>query len=187
MEGPYGFEWAREEKVKRRDMVSPDAHYVFMYKVSNESDQQMSMEVEKEKTAVTSVDKRGSIVGFVHYRFILEEDVPVLYVYELQLELCVQGKGLGKFLMLLIELIARKNHMGAVVLTVQKANTSAMNFYTNKLRYNISAISPSRVDPLMGIEQNYEILCKAFDDEAKSVLEGASLCIPVRAQHPVWT
>lgn len=28
-----------------------------------------------------------------------------------------------------------QNRMGAVMLTVQKANVSAMNFYTNKLRY----------------------------------------------------
>ena len=48
------------------------------------------------------------VVAFVHYRFVVEEDFPVLYVYELQLEKCVQGKGLGKFLMQLLELIACK-------------------------------------------------------------------------------
>ena len=56
----------------------------------------------------------------------------------------------------LIELIARKNHMKAVMLTVQKRNISAMNFYTRKLRYTISSISPSRVDPLIGAEKSYE-------------------------------
>ncbi|KAJ6764930.1 hypothetical protein OIU74_023742 [Salix koriyanagi] len=83
------------------------------------------------------------------------------------------GKGLGKFLMQLIELIARKSCMGAVVLTVQKANAVAINFYRSKLRYTISSISPSRVDPLMGLEKSYEILCKAFDHEAKAILEGS--------------
>ncbi|KAM7253522.1 hypothetical protein ACFE04_021676 [Oxalis oulophora] len=68
MEGPFGSEWAVEEKVKRREMVVPDARYI-------------------------SVD---------------EEEVPVLYVYEIQLESRVHGKGLGKFLMQLLELIARK-------------------------------------------------------------------------------
>lgn len=92
-------------------------------------------------------------------------------MYELQLGPHVQRKGLGKFLMQLIELIAHKNQMGAVVLTVQKENLLAMNFYMSKLRYTISTISPSRVDPLMGLERSYEILCKAFDHEAKAILE----------------
>eukprot|EP00268_Persea_americana_P004715 TRINITY_DN11525_c0_g1_i3.p1 TRINITY_DN11525_c0_g1~~TRINITY_DN11525_c0_g1_i3.p1 ORF type:complete len:148 (-),score=42.75 TRINITY_DN11525_c0_g1_i3:199-642(-) len=67
-----------------------------------------------------------------------------------------------------------KNHMGAVMLTVQKRNVLAMRFYTSKLRYTISTISPSRVDPLLGVEKSYEILCKAFDHEAKAKLEDNS-------------
>ena len=38
-------------------------------------------------------------------RFELEDDVPVAYCYELQLEAAAQRKGLGKFLMQLLELI----------------------------------------------------------------------------------
>jgi len=86
------------------------------------------------------------------------------------METSAQGKGLGKFMMQLIEQIACKNQMGAVMLTVQKANTQAMAFYT-KLRYVISSTSPSRVDPQIGLEKSYEILCKTFDWEAKSKLE----------------
>ncbi|CAO2047335.1 unnamed protein product [Urochloa humidicola] len=138
MEEPYGPEWPSEEKVKRRDMVAPEARYIFVKKYSN---------------------------GFV-----LEEELPVAYVYELQMEPSAQGKGLGKFLMQLIEQIACKNQMGAVMLTVQKANTQAMAFYT-KLRYVISSTSPSRVDPQIGLEKSYEILCKTFDSETKSKLE----------------
>ncbi|KAD5960316.1 hypothetical protein E3N88_11788 [Mikania micrantha] len=124
MEGPYGAEWPTEEKVKRREMSSPDALYIFVY-------------------------NKESIIGFVQYRFIIEEETPVLYVYELQLEPAYQGKGLGKFLMQLVELIACNNGMGAVVLTVQKQNTSAIKFYLNGLRYNISSISPSKVYQLV--------------------------------------
>uniref|UniRef100_A0A5B7A4V7 N-alpha-acetyltransferase 40 n=1 Tax=Davidia involucrata TaxID=16924 RepID=A0A5B7A4V7_DAVIN len=171
MEGSYGSEWPAEEKVKRREMVAPIALYIFVHEAPNVNDDQMSTMVERERTFTNSVDDRGSIVGFVQYRFTIEEEIPVLYVYELQLEPHVQGKGLGKFLMQLLELIARQNHMGAVVLTVQKANLLAMNFYTSKLRYAISSISPSRVDPLIGLKKSYEILCKAFDNEAKAILE----------------
>ncbi|GMP59366.1 hypothetical protein CsSME_00022666 [Camellia sinensis var. sinensis] len=169
MEGPYGSEWPIAEKVKRREMVAPGARYIFVLEDPNAN--QATTSVETQRASTYCINGRAPIVGFVQYRFTVEEEIPVLYVYELQLGPHVQRKGLGKFLMQLIELIARKNQMGAVVLTVQKENLLAMNFYMSKLRYTISTVSPSRVDPLMGLEKSYEILCKAFDHEAKAILE----------------
>lgn len=174
MEGPYGSEWTMEEKVKRREMVAPEARYIFVRESPNAVLNENSVKAENKMTCSHWMGDGDRVVGFVHYRFIVEEDIPVIYVYELQLESCAQGKGLGKFLMQLIELIARKNRMRAVMLTVQKANALAMNFYTSKLRYTISTISPSRVDPLIGAEKSYEILCKSFDSEAKAKLEESS-------------
>uniref|UniRef100_A0A7N0T2V7 N-alpha-acetyltransferase 40 n=1 Tax=Kalanchoe fedtschenkoi TaxID=63787 RepID=A0A7N0T2V7_KALFE len=167
MEKQYGCEWPSEEKIKRREMVAPEARYLFALEPQAVCATQGSGQQEKEMDDSCTVESKSAIVGFVHYRFTVEEDVPVLYVYELQLEPRVQGKGLGKFLMQLIELIAHKKHMSAVVLTVQTENLTAMRFYLSKLRYNISSISPSQV----GVEKNYEILCKAFDIEAKERLE----------------
>lgn len=104
MEKPYGAEWLVEEKIKRREMVAPEARYIFALE-----SQAVSGQVDKETGNMKYiVDNKSSMVGFVHYRFTMEEDVPVLYVYELQLDPRVQGKGLGKFLMQLIELIAHK-------------------------------------------------------------------------------
>lgn len=173
MEAPYGSEWPLEEKVKRREMVASEARYIFLRVSPKSAHNESPRKANGDNNNCThwTGDDGDRVVGFVHYRFIVEEDVPVIYVYELQLESCVQGKGLGKFLMQLIELIARKNRMGAVMLTVQKANVSAMNFYTSKLRYAVSTISPSRVDPLSGAEKSYEILCKTFDSEARAKLE----------------
>ncbi|RDY14532.1 N-alpha-acetyltransferase 40, partial [Mucuna pruriens] len=168
MEGPYGSEWPEEEKVKRKEMVAPEAHYVFVHEVADSNADEKTMMLTAAETS-TCLEDSGPLVGFVHYRFVLEEEVPVLYVYELQLEPRVQGKGLGKFLMQLVELMAQKNCMGAVMLTVQKANILAMDFYISKLRYTISAMSPSKVNPMM--EKSYEILCKTFNDEAKTILE----------------
>ncbi|KAG8379512.1 hypothetical protein BUALT_Bualt07G0096200 [Buddleja alternifolia] len=167
MEAPYGAEWPAEEKIKRREMVSEEAQYIFVHEISNKDASDVSELKEKERTCSC----KGRIVGFVHYRFILEEEVPVVYIYELQLEPHVQGKGLGKFLMQLIEHIACESGMGAIVLTVQRANLLAMDFYISKLRYIISAISPSRVDPLLGLQKSYEILCKTFNHDAQAILE----------------
>ncbi|CAA7395665.1 unnamed protein product [Spirodela intermedia] len=168
MEKPYGAEWSVEEKVKRREMVAPEAQYLFIREAPAACGGEDALKCEEKSSHHLWTGDGDPVVGFVHYRFTIEEDIPVIYVYELQLESHVRGKGLGKFLMQLIELIARKNHMGAVMLTVQKSNESAMNFYTNKLRYHISIISPSRVDPLIGGGESYEILCKVFNAEAKT-------------------
>ncbi|CAN4100608.1 unnamed protein product [Withania somnifera] len=168
MEASFGTEWPVEEKVKRREMVSSEARYIFVYEISNVDKNIMLKLSRKGRCNTDDMDDKGHLVAFVHYRFTIEEEIPVLYVYELQLEHRVQGKGLGKFLMVLIELIAQKSKMSAVVLTVQKANRIAMNFYRNKLRYLISTVSPSQ----MGLQTTYELLCKSFDYEAKSVLEG---------------
>ncbi|XP_028788456.1 N-alpha-acetyltransferase 40 isoform X2 [Neltuma alba] len=170
MEGHYGSEWLVEEKVKRRETVAPEARYIFVHEVTNTNFNERTAMLIGEKTSA-SLENSGPLVGFVQYRFIVEEDIPVLYVYELQLEPRIQGKGLGKFLMQLIELIAQKNCMGAVMLTVQKKNLFAMNFYINKMRYNISTMSPSKVNPMIGKESSYEILCKTFNEEAKTKLE----------------
>ncbi|XP_073036541.1 uncharacterized protein [Primulina eburnea] len=172
MEAPYGPEWPAEEKIKRREMVSEEARYIFVHEISNKDSIEVSEFMGKSRTC----NCRGPIIGFVHYRFIMEEEVPVVYVYELQLEPRVQGKGLGKILMELVELIACENKMGAVVLTVQRANSPAMDFYIDKLRYRISAISPSK-----GSQKSYEILCKTFDHEARVILEAAAQDTAVNA------
>ncbi|XP_014505965.1 N-alpha-acetyltransferase 40 isoform X1 [Vigna radiata var. radiata] len=167
MEGPYGSEWPEEEKVKRREMVDHEAHYVFVHEVANSNADEMTTILTAAETSTCCLKNSGPLVGFVQYRFVLEEEIPVLYVYELQLEPRVQGKGLGKFLMQLLEFMAQKNCMGAVMLTVQKANVLAVDFYISKLRYIISATSPSKVNPMMN--KSYEILCKVFNDEANTV------------------
>lgn len=107
MEGPYGSEWPEEEKVKRKEMVLPEAHYVFVHEVANSNADEMTTVLTAAETS-TCLEDSGPLVGFVQYRFVLEEEIPVLYVYELQLEPRVQGKGVGKFLMQLVELMAQK-------------------------------------------------------------------------------
>ncbi|CAM6042676.1 unnamed protein product [Sphagnum compactum] len=179
MEGPFGpDEWPAEEKKKRRDMVSPDARYIIVREknLSQDSkfssDSNLGLSDHHHCAGLWGANGGDPVVAFVHYRFVVEHDVPVLYVFEIQLEQSVQGKGFGKFLMQFLELIARKNNMKAVLLTVQKRNTRAMAFYTQKLRFVVASISPSRwQDTLTGAEMTYEILCKTFDVEAKAILE----------------
>jgi GNAT superfamily N-acetyltransferase len=108
MEGPYGSEWPSEEKIKRREMVAPEARYILVRQFANDCNAKKSSEQDAGVECTDGACTGDHLLGFVHYRFVVEEDVPVVYMYELQLESTAQGKGLGKFLMQLIELIARK-------------------------------------------------------------------------------
>ena len=68
-------------------------------------------------------------VAFVHLRFEIERNEPVLYIWEIQVEKVGQGKGIGKYLMRLIDSIARKFDVPRLMLTVFRENTRAMAFY----------------------------------------------------------
>lgn len=95
--GPH--EWPAEENMKRWEMVSPEARYIFVRHSSAPGEGNSS---------ASRTSEGGPMVAFVHFRFGLEHEVPVLYIYETQLEKSVQGKGLGKYLMQFLELVARK-------------------------------------------------------------------------------
>ncbi|EEB13037.1 conserved hypothetical protein [Pediculus humanus corporis] len=85
----------------------------------------------KESSAkyLVAFDENDHIVGFSHFRFDMDYGSEVLYCYELQLDTSIQRKGLGKFLLQILELIAFKNNMKKVVLTVLKHNLPAIKFF----------------------------------------------------------
>eukprot|EP01118_Nematostelium_gracile_P000005 TRINITY_DN10002_c0_g1_i1.p1 TRINITY_DN10002_c0_g1~~TRINITY_DN10002_c0_g1_i1.p1 ORF type:complete len:225 (-),score=69.13 TRINITY_DN10002_c0_g1_i1:15-689(-) len=97
-------------------------------------------------------------VAFVHLRFDEEDDREVLYCYELQVSSSVRGKGLGKFLMQILELVARKYFMRWIMLTVIKENEGAMRFYKEKMKYVVDEFDPSEEDR----DVCYEILSKSL-------------------------
>ncbi|XP_053400713.1 N-alpha-acetyltransferase 40-like [Mercenaria mercenaria] len=99
-------------------------------------------------------------VAFVHFRFDMEFDEEVLYCYEIQLTEPFRRKGLGKFLMQILELLAYKTEMGKVMLTVFKSNDSAVTFFMEALKYEIDDISPE--DGMYEEEARYWILSKAI-------------------------
>mmetsp|Transcript_47010 Transcript_47010/g.152378 ORF Transcript_47010/g.152378 Transcript_47010/m.152378 type:complete len:250 (-) Transcript_47010:366-1115(-) len=117
-------------------------------------------------------DAAASPAGFCMYRWILEGECTVLYVYELQLTAEYRGKGLGKFVMQLLELLANKHKMQFIMLTVFKNNDGAMRFYLDRLKYSVDETSPSRC--AVDDESSYEILSKCLDKELlKGAVQGA--------------
>ncbi|MCV4691255.1 GNAT family N-acetyltransferase, partial [Escherichia coli] len=67
-------------------------------------------------------------VAFSHFRFDVECGDEVLYCYEVQLESKVRRKGLGKFLIQILQLMANSTQMKKVMLTVFKHNHGAYQF-----------------------------------------------------------
>lgn len=96
--------------------------------------------------------------AFLAFRLLVEGGAEVLYVYELQAEANVRRKGVGRRLMQLAELIARRHLLQAVMLTVLKDNSAAVAFYTQKLGYAPDASSPSSCGD---DDAPHEILSKA--------------------------
>ncbi|GBG26343.1 Ankyrin repeat domain-containing protein 1 [Hondaea fermentalgiana] len=84
----------------------------------------------------------GALAGFVNFRFTIEGKALVFYVYEIQVDLSTAAhSGLGSFLMLLMERVARYWEMDWLMLTCFRANEQAMRFYA-KLGFAIDETSP---------------------------------------------
>lgn len=68
-------------------------------------------------------------LGFCHFRFDIDDRTEVLYCYEIQLEPAIRRKGLGHFMMSVLESMAILYQMQKVVLTVFKHNPLAIQFF----------------------------------------------------------
>lgn len=109
-------------------------------------------------------DDEGKPVAFVHFRFDMEEDEEVLYCYEIQLEKAVRRKGLGKFMMQILELMAHRYGMLKVMLTTFKHNPEGQDFFRKKLKYEVDDINPEA--SLYEEEFSYLILSKVIPQKA---------------------
>lgn len=97
-------------------------------------------------------------LAFCHFRFEVDGSRPVLYCWEVQVDTTIaKRRGLGRFLMTILELLARRHGMEQIMLTVINANTDATSLY-DRLGYVMDDSSPSACDP--EDDCGYEILCK---------------------------
>merc|ERR1712241_983996 len=122
-------------------------------------------------------------VAFSHFRFDMEHDDDVLYCYEIQLEESVRRKGLGKFMMKVLELLMMKNDLLKIILTVFKHNDVASKFFKEVLTFEIDETCP--YDTVY--EQfDYEILSrfnlkeKKKREEKENAMEKVSCCSSVK-------
>ncbi|CAH1793077.1 unnamed protein product [Owenia fusiformis] len=128
-------EWGWKDTEKREEMFEDAAWYLF------------------------ARAQDGHLVGFVHFRFDMDFDDKVVYCYEIQLAKEVRRKGLGKFMMQILELLAHKTGMGKVMSTVFTHNDDAQGFFIKTLRYGIDETSPED-NIYEDQEHTYQILSK---------------------------
>ena len=67
MEGPYGSEWPMEERVKRREMVAPEAQYIFVRESPNAALDGNSLRADEKTTSAGWTGHGDRLVGFVYY------------------------------------------------------------------------------------------------------------------------
>ncbi|XP_050520827.1 N-alpha-acetyltransferase 40 [Daktulosphaira vitifoliae] len=118
MESYKNCPWGWQERKKRSEMFHCDARYIIVRYLAN-----------------------NELAAFIHFRFDLEDSIEVLYLYEIQLKPEVRSRGLGKYLMELIEIIAFHHNMKKVVLTVLKNEEKVVQFYMSQ-NYEIESYSP---------------------------------------------
>jgi ribosomal protein S18 acetylase RimI-like enzyme len=118
-------EWGWKEGAKRAEMLDPENRYLLAREAASDAGggsggaaAAPSAEGGGGAAAAAAPSAEGDcaavageILGFVSFRFVLEGDFDVLYVYELQMGPKAQRKGLGKHLMQICELVARKSGM----------------------------------------------------------------------------
>ncbi|KAH7059013.1 acyl-CoA N-acyltransferase [Macrophomina phaseolina] len=83
----------------------------------------------------------NDIVAFCSFMFTIEDDYPVVYIYEIHLAESHRRSGLGRHLMRIVEHCATEGAVDKAMLTCFRCNTLAMAFYT-KLGYEEDEFSP---------------------------------------------
>jgi len=84
---------------------------------------------------VRDMDHDGGLVGFSHFRFDMDNNQEVVFVNEIQLEESVRRKGLGKFMMQVLEIVAFKADMRKIVVAVFKQDQLVEKFFKECLKY----------------------------------------------------
>lgn len=103
------------------------------------------------------LDSGGKPVAFSHFRFDMDYDDEVLYVYEIQMEEAYRRKGLGRFMMQILELMCFKNDLRKIMVTVFKHNPQAKKFFRDTMKFVTDETCP--IDDVYE-QYDYEILSK---------------------------
>jgi GNAT superfamily N-acetyltransferase len=113
--------------------------------------------------------QEGTPVAFSHFRYDMDYDDDVIYCYEIQVEKGYRRKGLGRFMMKVLELLMMKSNMLKLMATIFKNDDPEMKFFKNCLKFETDETSP--IDDDMYQESfEYEIVSR-FNLKKKREME----------------
>lgn len=152
------------EKADCEWMLSVVKELKSMYEQSSmgwdEAEKRKELYHREQRFLIASHEDFGERIGFLSYRFDVEEGQAVMYVYELGVSRDVRGKRLAFALMKHAEDLCSKLSIGSIMLTVFLQNQAAMSLYRDKLKYVIDESSPSQY----GLDDvGYEVLRKKIE------------------------
>lgn len=127
---------------KRREMRLPDLRYLLV----------------KSKAEIPAIE------AFLSFMLTYEDGHVVVYCYEVHMVPSLQGKGLGRYLVGIMEQVGAKAGLEKAMLTVFVSNKGALGFY-EKLGYTEDEYSPEPRKLRNGTVKmpDYVILSKALD------------------------
>lgn len=151
-----GYGW--DDNDKRRELNEPGGRYLFIYQqISNDDGLTFT---------------RGKVIGFAHFRFTVQGDVleimagePILFLWDIHLEENYQRKGIGRHILTLLELIARKQGMSMLALPIFNDDTDTLRWLSKS-----KGFSPDSSLALMGFdneEEGFEVYAKVFQAPSK--------------------
>merc|ERR1711925_24111 len=79
--------------------------------------------------------QEGTPVAFTHFRFDMDYDDEVVYCYELQVEKAFRRKGLGRFMMKVLEMLTIKADMLKLMVTIFKKDKPEVEFFKKALKF----------------------------------------------------
>jgi GNAT superfamily N-acetyltransferase len=79
-------------------------------------------------------EEDGKMLGFAHFRYDMDFDDEVLYVYEIQLEEEFQRKGLGRFMMQVLIGLKKSKKMSELHLKWSEVNNFQYNIYVQTFK-----------------------------------------------------
>eukprot|EP00923_Selenidium_pygospionis_P055272 GHVN01096370.1.p1 GENE.GHVN01096370.1~~GHVN01096370.1.p1 ORF type:complete len:300 (-),score=54.94 GHVN01096370.1:187-1086(-) len=122
---------------------------------------------------IAKTETDGELSGFAHFRFEPDEETgeEIMYLYEIQLVSGLRRKGLGRFMMMGLELVARKLEMKKIVCTVLKENPEGSHFFKGKLGFQMDPSSPEYIPAIHGNLDSSRMALACQPQGSKRVLE----------------
>ena len=132
---------------KRQEMSDPDMRYLLLTTSDG-----------------VSFTPAYRVHGFLSFMLTREDELPVIYCYEIHLRPSLQGRGIGRKLMRLMETIGQQAGVQGSMLTVFTKNEVAKKMY-ERMGYEVhdSSPSPRRLRGGRTKEPDYQILWKTLE------------------------